>query len=133
MSRRTLGVVLCVGQLVGDDLVPELVLEQFRLLHSGVADQETNLRNGSSTSYPSYHNLHVSVQQPIQLKVVIVLAERIDQGFSNFQPTNKEGELEREEDWIPAKSNYIHQHIEKKPTIGPILRPGLPSLCCTGS
>ena len=108
-----MGVVLSVGKLVGDDLVPELVLEQFRLLHSGVADQETNLRNGFSTSYPSYHNLYVSVQQPIQLKVVIVLTERIDQGFSNFQPTNKEGELEREEDWVPEKTNYTYPMIEK--------------------
>ena len=116
----SLGVVLSVGKLVRDDLVPELVLEQFRLLHSGIADQETNLRNGFSTSCPSSHNLHVSVQQPIQLKVVIVLTKRIDQGFSNFQPTDKEGELKREEDWVPDKSNYIQSQIEKIATRGPV-------------
>lgn len=35
----------------------------------------------------------MSINEPIQLDIIVVFAEWIDQNFSNFQPANVEAEL----------------------------------------
>ena len=37
----------------------------------------------------------MSVDEPIQLDVIVVFAERVDEHFSYFQPANVETELDR--------------------------------------
>ena len=43
-------------------------------------------------------NLEVSVNDPVHVKVVVILAERVDEGLSNFEPSHVEEELEEGED-----------------------------------
>jgi hypothetical protein len=37
--------------------------------------------------------LHVPVDEPVELKIIIVLSERVDERLRHLQPTEEEGEL----------------------------------------
>ena len=43
-------------------------------------------------------HLHVTIDEPVQLKVFIVVTKRIDQLFCHFQETHEEEELKNSED-----------------------------------
>ncbi len=37
--------------------------------------------------------LHVPVYEPVELKIIIILSERVDERLRHLQPTEEEGEL----------------------------------------
>lgn len=47
----------------------------------------------TATECTDYTYLDMSVDQPVQFNVVVILSERIYEHFSNFQPANVKNEL----------------------------------------
>ena len=67
-------------------------------------------------------HLYMSVNQPIQLKVVVVFSKRVDQGLSNLEPADKESELKGEEERIPGNrlSSNWNWSLSPKVELGPL-------------
>lgn len=42
--------------------------------------------------------LHVSIDQVVELKVIVILAKRVDQSFGNFEPSDVKSELKDKKD-----------------------------------
>ena len=43
--------------------------------------------------------LDMSINEVIELEIIVILAKRVDQSFCDFEPTDVKDELEDEEKW----------------------------------
>ena len=63
------------------------------------------------TCHTDCGHLHVTVDEPVQLEVIIVLAEGVDQGLGHLEPAHEEGELQREEHRVEQIQPHTLQQL----------------------
>lgn len=68
-----------------------------------------------STNYANQHQriyLNVAIDQPVQLDVVVILAEWINENFGDFQPANVEAELANNETSASVLGAWIDIYLQ---------------------